>query len=96
MMYQLEVVYATPEEQTVIELKVSPPASIREVITQSGILEKFPALEITDENVGIFAYRLPLEHLVNDGDRIEIYRPLLMSPTEARRIRAAAKEAKQG
>jgi len=90
-MYAVEVVYATPEQQTVIELEVTPPITIRDVIQQSGVLEQFPEITISENNVGIFAYRLPLDHTVSDGDRIEIYRPLQMSPTEARRIRAAAK-----
>ncbi|MBX2868747.1 MAG: RnfH family protein [Acidiferrobacterales bacterium] len=95
-MFQVEVVYATPDEQTIIELQVPSSATIRDAIELSGILDRFPDLEISDDNVGIFAYRHPLDHLLNDGDRVEIYRPLLMSPTEARRIRAAAKATKQG
>jgi len=91
MTYAVEVVYATPEEQCVIAVEVNPPATIRQAIVKSGMLERFKEIVLTDENVGVFAYRLPLDHLIEDGDRIEIYRPLQMSPTEARRIRAAAK-----
>ncbi len=91
MTYAVEVVYATPEEQCVIAIDVTPPMTIREAIEESGILERFKEIVLTNENVGVFAYRLPLDHLVEDGDRIEIYRSLEMSPTEARRIRALAK-----
>jgi len=91
MSYSVEVVYATSREQCVIAVDVNPPTTIREAIQESRILERFKEIVLTDENVGIFAYRLPLDHLVEDGDRIEIYRPLVMSPTEARRIRAASK-----
>jgi len=91
MSFQVEVVYAVPEEQAIVSVTLDAPATIRQVIELSGLLERYQDIVLNDDNVGIFAYRLPLDHLVEEGDRIEIYRPLQMSPTEARRIRAAAK-----
>ncbi|MCC4263663.1 RnfH family protein [Oceanimonas baumannii] len=85
---QVEVVYALPEKQTVLNLRVAPDATVREIIEQSGILRQFPELDLEKNAVGIFSRQVKLEHSVHDGDRIEIYRPLLADPKEIRRRRA--------
>ncbi len=96
MRVEIEVVYAMPEEQLVIPLMVELPITIEEAIHQSGIFEKVPDMECRDEMVGIFGQALTLGHPVRAGDRIEIYRPLPVSPTEARKIRAAARRKHRG
>jgi len=92
--FQIEVVYALPDEQFVLQVELERAVSIGEVIARSGMLERFPELVLQDDMVGIYGYRYPLDHLVSPGDRVEIYRPLEMRPTEARRLRAAARQNK--
>ncbi|MFH7586038.1 RnfH family protein [Oceanimonas sp. AH20CE76] len=85
---QVEVVYALPDKQTVLSLRVPPTATVQEIIEQSGILRQFPDIDLERNAVGIFSRQVRLEQSVNEGDRIEIYRPLLADPKEIRRRRA--------
>jgi putative ubiquitin-RnfH superfamily antitoxin RatB of RatAB toxin-antitoxin module len=95
MSISIEVVYALPEEQNVIDLECESPVTIEQAIRQSGILEAFPEIQLEDEMVGVFGYRRPLDHLLEHQDRVEIYRPLYLSPTEARKMRAASRKRRQ-
>lgn len=96
MTWSIEVVYATPDHQDVVEISAQPPLTIKQAVDASGLLEKYPEIELSDDLVGVFGYRQNLSYSLSDGDRVEIYRPLTMSPTEARRLRAASKNAKTG
>ena len=83
-----EVVYALPERQVVEQLELSPPATIEQAIRASSVLRQFPRLDLAKTPVGVFGVERPLDWVLTDHDRVEIYRPLVMSPTEARRRRA--------
>ncbi|WP_232821160.1 RnfH family protein [Oceanimonas marisflavi] len=85
---QVEVVYALPDRQTVLSLRVPPEATVREIIEQSGMLQQFPEIDLEQNAVGIFSRQVKLGQPVHEGDRIEIYRPLLADPKEIRRRRA--------
>lgn len=84
----VEVVYATPAKQVLIELEVPPGCTVREAIERSEIQRTFPGLEIDPAAVGIFSRKVPMEQELRDGDRVEIYRPLQADPKETRRRRA--------
>lgn len=84
----VEVVYALPERQSLITLEVEEGASVLEVIKRSGILQRYPGIEITRGRVGIFGRQVTLDALLRDGDRVEIYRPLVSDPKQTRRERA--------
>ncbi len=86
-----EVVYATPEKQCVLYVELDAPVTLGEVIVQSGILDMFPAIDLTTQKIGVFSKIRALTDRVNDGDRIEIYRPLIIDPKEARRSKARKK-----
>ena len=88
MTIAIEVVYALPEQQMVVTLECQPPVTIAEAIHKSAILQQFPEIQLTDDMVGVFGERQPLDYRLKDQDRVEIYRPLYLSPTEARKIRA--------
>ncbi len=88
-MIKVEVAYATPQMQRIISLEVSKETTIENAIKHSGILEIFPEIDLTRQKVGIFSKIKKLSNLVNAGDRIEIYRPLLIDPKDARRKKAA-------
>ena len=88
---EVEVVYARPDQQLLIQLKVPGGSTAREAIVLSNILNDIPALDLETLVVGIFARRVTLDYILKAGDRVEIYRPLTMSPVEARRWRAKLK-----
>lgn len=85
---RVEVVYALPQQQTVLSLRVTPEQTVRQIIEQSGVLQQYPEIDLGSNMVGVFGRQVKLEQSVHDGDRIEIYRPLLADPKEIRRRRA--------
>ena len=85
---RVEVVYALPHQQTVLSMRVAAADTVRQVIEQSGILQQFPEIDLGNNMVGVFGRQVKLEQQLHDGDRIEIYRPLLADPKEIRRRRA--------
>lgn len=86
---RVEVIYATIEKQQLISLEVKPGSTIEDCINQSGVLTEYPEINLDDAKVGIFSQVKALNHQVNEGDRVEIYRPLIADPKEVRRKRAA-------
>lgn len=86
--WRVEVAYATPVRQEAIEVCVRPGATVEQVIRASGLLERYPEIDLTRQRVGIFGELAQPQDAVHDGDRVEIYRPLAADPKEARRKRA--------
>jgi len=78
----VEVVYALPEKQYQLYVKVEQGSTVEQAIEKSGLLE------LTSNKVGIYSRPVKLGDEVNEGDRIEIYRPLIADPKELRRQRA--------
>lgn len=96
-MMTIEIAYALPHEQTLLALDVQQETTIKEAIIQSGILDKYPAIDIESAKVGIFGKLKKMSDKVRERDRIEIYRPLIADPKEIRKKRAAAgKKMKKG
>ena len=87
----VEIAYALPEEQVIISIKVPTIFNVQQAIEKSGIQKKFPSIDLSKNKVGIFGKKTTLDHTLNDRDRIEIYRPLILDPKEMRRKRAAKK-----
>ena len=84
----LEVVYALPEKQTLLEVVVEKGVTVEQCIQTSGILKRFPDIDLKKNKVGIWYRTCKLADVPKDGDRIEIYRPLIADPKEVRRRRA--------
>lgn len=84
----VEVAYATPQRQVLKKLVVAPGSTVQKAIEQSGILKDFPGLSVQPDKVGIFGRKVPLDRVLRQGDRVEIYRELIADPKEARRRRA--------
>lgn len=84
----LEVVYGTPEKQALLEVVVEQGTTVKEAIMASGIVKRFPDINLEVLKVGIWNRTCKLTDLPKKGDRIEIYRPLIADPKEARRRRA--------
>ena len=93
----VEVDYALPEKQIIRAVNVDAGTTIGAAIVQSGIMMDFPDLELEDAKVGIFGKAAVMTTVLSDGDRVEIYRPLIADPKEVRRKRAAeGKKMKKG
>lgn len=88
---RVEVAYAEPERQWLRALTVAPGTTVGQAIEASGVLAAFPVIDLARNRVGIFGALARLEDRVAEGDRVEIYRPLVADPKEARRRRAAAR-----
>ncbi|MGH8383049.1 RnfH family protein [Pseudomonas sp.] len=88
---QVEVVYATAERQWLLAVDVAPGTTLREAVRLSGIAEQVPGLDVDACPLGIFGKVVNEAALqaVVEGDRIELYRPLLADPKEVRKQRAA-------
>ncbi|WP_448906901.1 RnfH family protein [Haemophilus parahaemolyticus] len=84
----VEVVYAYPERYFLKKLTLENPITIQNVIVQSGVLEKYTEIDLRQNKIGIFSRLAKLTDVVENGDRIEIYRPLIADPKEIRRKRA--------
>lgn len=84
----IEVAYALPERQFIVPLVVERGTNIEEAIIESGLLERRKEIDLAVNRVGIFSRLAKLTDELQDGDRVEIYRPLLADPKEIRRRRA--------
>jgi len=85
----VEVAYATPQKQIILECEVTSGSSAREVVRQSGIEQHFAEIDLDNCDIGVFGKAVADDYQPHDGDRIEIYRPLIADPKEVRRERAA-------
>jgi uncharacterized protein len=94
---EIEVVYALPHEQLIVPLKIKLGTTVAQAIECSGVLEKYPEIDLTQNKVGIFGKLTKLHAVLRNKDRVEIYRPLIANPKEVRRKRAdAAAAVKRG
>ncbi len=93
----IEVAYALPDDQMIISLTVDEGTTVEQAIFHSGIIDYYPQIDLPECKVGIFGKLTKMNNPVRDGDRIEIYRPLIADPKEVRRKRAAeGKNMKKG
>jgi len=86
---RVEVVFAVPERQVLVEVLLEPGATVADAIAASGIAREFPGEQLDTLPVGVWGKPAERAAAVQDGDRVEIYRPLVIDPKEARRRRAA-------
>lgn len=85
---ELEVAYATPEEQVIVTINVLLGTTIEQAVELSGLLMRFPEISNSELKIGVFGGSCKPDQFVKQGDRVEIYRPLIHDPKEARRQRA--------
>ena len=90
---RVQLRYATPLREYYRELTLAPGTTIEQAIAQSGVLQDIPGIDLAVQPVGIFGKKRPLDTVLRDRDRIEIYRPLLADPKDSRRRRSAKKAA---
>ncbi|MGI9336633.1 MAG: RnfH family protein [Gammaproteobacteria bacterium] len=85
----VEVVLAERSRQSLIALRVPAGTTAGQAVAQSCVLDAFAHLRRDALDLGIFGRRVPDDHVLSAGDRVEIYRPLTLDPKEARKLRAA-------
>ncbi|MBE9549182.1 MAG: RnfH family protein [Proteobacteria bacterium] len=93
--FYVEVAFALPDKQLIRKLEVEQGTTLAEAIKLSLIEEDFPELSWDAKNVGVFSQRKPLDYVLEGNDRVEIYRPLIIDPKEARRLKAEKQKARE-
>lgn len=93
----IEVVYGLPREQALLVLAVPAGTTAREAVRLSGLAARFPGLDPESAPLGIFGKleKSPETRVLRAGERVEVYRPLLIDPKEARRLRAERAKARR-
>jgi putative ubiquitin-RnfH superfamily antitoxin RatB of RatAB toxin-antitoxin module len=84
----IEVVYAEPNHQRSVKLDVVPGSTAREVAISSMLTVWFPDIDLQSVAIGVFGEVVEDDYVLQNGDRLELYRPLLLDPMQARRARA--------
>lgn len=85
----VEVAYARPDTQVILSVDVEPETTALEAVKASGVLSRFPEIDLDKQKLGIFGKVIPATKTLQPYDRVEIYRPLIADPKAARRKRAA-------
>lgn len=85
---RVEVAYGTQERQVLLELEVPAGTTVIDAIERSGILTRFPEIDLSSARLGVFSEPIAPDATLSEHDRVEIYRPLVIDPKEARRRRA--------
>jgi len=85
----IEVVYARPERAWRASLRLAPGSTALQAFEASGLRERVAELASAEPDLGVFAHPVAPDRPLRNGDRVEIYRPLLIDPKDARRKRAA-------
>lgn len=88
-MLKIEVCYALPQKQELVSVKLPAGATLQQALEASGLLAKYPEIDLKKNKFGVFAKLSKPDTVLRDRDRVEIYRPLIADPKEVRKQRAA-------
>lgn len=81
----IQVACAEPARQTVLALEVEAGCTVAEALTRSGIFALHPDIDAAHCAIGVFGREVARDHRLQDGDRVEVLRPLQDDPRERRR-----------
>ncbi|MFA7632977.1 MAG: RnfH family protein [Thiohalomonadaceae bacterium] len=96
-LFKIEVAYARDDVQVILPVEVEEGATVQQAVERSGVLERFPEIDLAVNKVGIFGRLVKLDETSRARDRVEIYRPLIADPKEVRKQRVAeGKQMKKG
>jgi putative ubiquitin-RnfH superfamily antitoxin RatB of RatAB toxin-antitoxin module len=87
---QVEVAFALPERQFLQSVELADGGTVADAIARSELAQAFPEIEIEQLQTGVWGRLAERNHVLVDGDRVELYRPLEMDPREARRLKAGS------
>lgn len=90
---KVKVVYALPARQIQLDVEMAEGATVKDALNKSGILKQFPEINLETQKVGVYGKAVALDAALEDGARIEIYRPIIADPKTVRR-RPKADDAK--
>lgn len=85
----VQVIYALPQRQELVTVRLPEGATLQQAVEASGLVQKYPEIDLAKGKFGIFAKLSKADTPVRDKDRVEIYRPLIADPKEVRKQRAA-------
>jgi len=85
----VEVIYALPQRQDLVRLKLPVGSTLQQAVHSSGLLEKYPEIDLAKSKFGLYGKLSKLDSVLRERDRVEIYRPLIADPKEVRKQRAA-------
>lgn len=91
----IEVAYAEPGKQSLLAFQVACGTTARQAVLQSALVTEFPHVDFAAAPIGIFGKKVKDSTQLREGDRVEVYRALLIDPKENRRRKAAAKQKKE-
>ena len=91
----IEVTYAEPGKQRLLAFQVASGITARQAVLQSSLPTEFPHVDFAAAPIGIFGKKVEDSTPLREGDRVEVYRALLIDPKENRRRKAAAKQKKE-
>lgn len=84
----VEIAFALPHRQELVHLMLPPGSTVQQAIEASGLMQKYPEIDLKKNKVGVFGKLSRLDTPLRDRDRVEIYRPLQADPKEVRKKRA--------
>jgi putative ubiquitin-RnfH superfamily antitoxin RatB of RatAB toxin-antitoxin module len=93
---RVTVVCCAPGCEDLTEVTLPAGATVADAIGASGVLDRRPEVAATPPDVGIWGRACALTQRLQDGDRVELYRPLTVDPKEARRVRAEVRRRRSG
>ena len=76
-----------PREVDLVELSLAAGATVIDALRASGLLERHPEIQLSEQKIGVWGKAAALDTPLRDGDRVELYRALQVDPKEARRLR---------
>ena len=79
------IAYANKKKQVWLKLEVPDGSTVRQAIEHSGLLKQFPEIDLEVQKVGIFGKLTKLDDVIEEGSRIEIYRPITADPETVER-----------
>ncbi len=85
----VEIAYALPTQQIILKLQVAEGTTAEQGVIASGIMQKFPEIDLSQNKIGIFGKLVKGDTVLREKDRVEIYRSLIADPKEVRKQRAA-------
>lgn len=77
---KIGIAYALPQRQAWLNIEVPDGTTVQNAIERSGLLKQFPEINLEQQKVGIFGKVSKLDAVLNEGDRVEIYRPIICDP----------------
>lgn len=89
----IEVAFATPDKQQIVSISLPQGSTVADAVLASGLSEKFPDVDLAGLKKGVWNQVRPDDYVLQDGDRVEIYRPLIVDAKTARRNRVREREA---